>query len=225
MLERLDRIYVNDQARALLGWEPRYDFRAALERRATGEDPRSPLVLAVGAQGLPRRVLRRVHDPLTPAPLRRSFVRDAPWRRDPGPVRPLGNTSPMEHILTPSLAAFEDRWHFSHVVASRGLLLLSGVTGTGVDGRVATYPGGQFEQSFTHLRLCLEAAGASLDDVVEMTSYHVGLRKHLDEFMAVKDRHIAEPYPAWSAIGVSELITEGALVEIRAIATDPKARP
>ncbi len=54
-----------------------------------------------------------------------------------------------------------------------------------------------------------------------MTSYHVGLREHLAEFVAAKDRHIAAPYPAWSAIGVSELITEGALVEIRALAVGP----
>jgi hypothetical protein len=37
------------------------------------------------------------------------------------------------------------------------------------------------------------------------------LREHLGTFTAVKDRHIFAPYPAWSAIGVSELITEGAL--------------
>jgi hypothetical protein len=43
--------------------------------------------------------------------------------------------------------------------------------------------------------------------------------------MKVKDEFIADPYRAWTAIGVSELITAGALVEIRAIARrdlDPK---
>ena len=34
----------------------------------------------------------------------------------------------------------------------------------------------------------------------------------------IKDEFISEPYPAWTAIGVTELITEGTLVEIRAIA-------
>lgn len=47
----LDRVYVNDRARAMLAWEPRYDFRFALDRLAAGEDPRSPLTLAVGAKG------------------------------------------------------------------------------------------------------------------------------------------------------------------------------
>ena len=46
-----------------------------------------------------------------------------------------------------------------------------------------------------------------MESIVEMTTYHVGLREHLDDFMTVKDRHIHRPYPAWSAIGISELIT------------------
>jgi UDP-glucose 4-epimerase len=51
MFPRLDRVYVNDRARHLLGWTPRYDFAAALDRLAAGEDPRSPLTLAIGAKG------------------------------------------------------------------------------------------------------------------------------------------------------------------------------
>jgi enamine deaminase RidA (YjgF/YER057c/UK114 family) len=51
-----------------------------------------------------------------------------------------------------------------------------------------------------------------------MTTYHVGLRQHLEAFTKVKDEFIGQPYPAWSAIGVSELITEGTLIEIRVIA-------
>jgi UDP-glucose 4-epimerase len=51
MFPRVDRVYVNARARELLGWEPRHDFALALERLAAGEDPRSPLALAVGAKG------------------------------------------------------------------------------------------------------------------------------------------------------------------------------
>lgn len=55
-----------------------------------------------------------------------------------------------------------------------------------------------------------------------MTTYHVGLRQHLEAFTKVKDEFIGQPYPAWSAIGVSELITEGTLIEIRVIAKRSK---
>jgi nucleoside-diphosphate-sugar epimerase len=51
MLESLDRVYVNARARDELGWAPRYDFRFALDRLAAGEDPRSPLTMAIGAKG------------------------------------------------------------------------------------------------------------------------------------------------------------------------------
>jgi UDP-glucose 4-epimerase len=51
MLPGIDRVYVNDRARSELGWAPRYDFRHALDRLRAGEDPRSPLALAVGAKG------------------------------------------------------------------------------------------------------------------------------------------------------------------------------
>ncbi len=51
MFAALDRVYVNQRARELLGWRPRYDFRHALDCLRAGEDPRSPLALAVGAKG------------------------------------------------------------------------------------------------------------------------------------------------------------------------------
>ncbi len=51
MLPTVDRVYVNTRARRDLGWQPRYDFRYALERLRSGQDPRSDLALAIGAKG------------------------------------------------------------------------------------------------------------------------------------------------------------------------------
>jgi enamine deaminase RidA (YjgF/YER057c/UK114 family) len=127
----------------------------------------------------------------------------------------------MQHIMAPALARFEDDWHFSHAVRHHGLLYLSGVTGTNEEGFVPSDATEQFERAFLHLRLYLEAANATFRDIIEMTTYHVSLHDHLDAFTTVKDRHITKPYPAWSAIGVSDLITRGALVEIRVIAQAP----
>jgi UDP-glucose 4-epimerase len=47
----IDRVYVNDLARAALGWRPATDFAAILEAVRAGRDVRSPLALAVGAKG------------------------------------------------------------------------------------------------------------------------------------------------------------------------------
>ncbi len=51
MFPGIERVYVNARARRDLGWEPRYGFRRALDALAAGEDPRSPLAVAVGAKG------------------------------------------------------------------------------------------------------------------------------------------------------------------------------
>jgi enamine deaminase RidA (YjgF/YER057c/UK114 family) len=51
-----------------------------------------------------------------------------------------------------------------------------------------------------------------------MTTYHVDLRTHLADFVTIKDEFIHEPYPTWTAVGISELITPGTLLEMRIIA-------
>jgi UDP-glucose 4-epimerase len=51
MFPSIERVYDNAKARAELGWAPRFDFRAALDRIAAGEDHRSELAAAVGAKG------------------------------------------------------------------------------------------------------------------------------------------------------------------------------
>jgi len=51
MLPAIDRVYVNESARAQLGWRPRYDFGLAIDRLRTSEEFRSPLARAVGSKG------------------------------------------------------------------------------------------------------------------------------------------------------------------------------
>ncbi len=46
-----------------------------------------------------------------------------------------------------------------------------------------------------------------------MTSYHVGLREHIDTLFAVHREFVTEPYPA-SAVGVTELLSKDAVLEI-----------
>jgi enamine deaminase RidA (YjgF/YER057c/UK114 family) len=72
----------------------------------------------------------------------------------------------------------------------------------------------------------LREAGLDFGDVIELTTFHVGM-EHLRTFADVKDRFLAEPYPAWTAIGVSELAFPGGLVEVRATARlrPKRARP
>jgi len=51
MFPSIDRVYVNDQARKELGWQPRYDFAHVIGHLRSGEGPRSPLAQIIGAKG------------------------------------------------------------------------------------------------------------------------------------------------------------------------------
>ncbi|OCK61228.1 NAD(P)-dependent oxidoreductase [Bradyrhizobium sp. LMTR 3] len=58
MIPGIDRVYVNDRARAELGWQPRHDFRALIARLPAGDDIRSPLAREIGSKGYHDRVFR-----------------------------------------------------------------------------------------------------------------------------------------------------------------------
>jgi UDP-glucose 4-epimerase len=51
LMRGIDRVYVNEQARIQLGWQPKYDFRVIIERLGVSEDFRSPLAVSVGSKG------------------------------------------------------------------------------------------------------------------------------------------------------------------------------
>jgi UDP-glucose 4-epimerase len=51
MFPTIDRVYVNQLARTQLGWNPRHDFAAVIDRLSRGEDLRSPLALQIGSKG------------------------------------------------------------------------------------------------------------------------------------------------------------------------------
>ena len=149
-------------------------------------------------------------------------------------------------IIPPALRSVYDNWHFAPAVRADGMIYCSGIIGTSPDGSKpargagaalegarSTLGGGaaplaalvavrepeaQFETAFEALAEVLAEAGARLSDIVELTSYHVDIRHHMATFMQVKDRYLKEPYPAWTAIGVAELVVPGGLVELRAVA-------
>lgn len=80
-------------------------------------------------------------------------------------------------------------------------------------------PERQFRQAFEKIGAVLEQAGVGFGAIVEMTTYHVGLRQHFDVFSAVRAEYVIDPYPAWTAVEVAGLRREGALVEIKVVAT------
>lgn len=130
-------------------------------------------------------------------------------------------------VIPASMRAMYESFHFAAAARSGDLLLCSGQLGLGSDGRAIAEPAAQFAAAFANLKAVLAEAGLDFSDVVEITTFHVGLTQHLGSFMRAKDAALPEPYPAWTAIGITELAVPGCLVEIRATAQlrRPAARP
>ena len=125
----------------------------------------------------------------------------------------------MKRALIPSaFAEAAAALNMSAGIVSGGHVFLSGVTGSGPDGAM---PDGVTEQAgaiFDKLALTLAEADLTLDALIEMTSYHVGLRDHFEAFDAVRLQRLSTPYPAWTAVEVAGLRRDGALIEVRAVA-------
>lgn len=121
-------------------------------------------------------------------------------------------------VIPKGMEQYYDQFHFAPAVKDGDRLYCSGVIGVDAEGKASPDPETQFTQAFESLKSVLTTAGVSFANVVEMTTFHVGLRANLPAFMKVKDRYMQAPYPAWTAIGITELAFPGGLVEIKVIA-------
>jgi len=126
-----------------------------------------------------------------------------------------------QRIVPASQKALYDNFHFAPGVVDGQNLRCSGVIGMNSDGSVPEDPKIQFTRAFEAIGEVLSAAGAEFSDITEMTTFHIGMREHMGVFSQVRRSFIQEPYPAWTAVGTTELALPGALVEIRVVARMP----
>ncbi|MGB3722356.1 MAG: Rid family hydrolase [Pacificimonas sp.] len=113
----------------------------------------------------------------------------------------------------PEAAKLFNQFGFAEaVVTPDGTIYLSGaVAELGSDGDfIAAYIG-----TFDYLADVLARAGASFDDVVEMTTFHTDLTSQLAPLSEVKARYIEDPFPAWTAIQVDRLYPDRGITEIK----------
>ncbi|MBL6940418.1 MAG: RidA family protein [Alphaproteobacteria bacterium] len=117
-----------------------------------------------------------------------------------------------------STRAMYDAFHFSQATRVGDMVWVSGQVGIDAQMRPGKGLTEQARLAFAGLKTVLEAAGATLGDVVELVTFHIDLRGGSREFGAVKDEFFPNNYPAWTAVGVTQLAMPDLLVEIRAVA-------
>ncbi|MEZ7757294.1 RidA family protein [Microbacterium paraoxydans] len=122
--------------------------------------------------------------------------------------------------ITPdSMAEDYRQYHFSPGFETGGFLFISGQTGADTFGDAPEDPSEQARLAFEGIGTVLAQAGLGFEDIVSITSHHVGdVAGIFDWFPEVKDSFLEPPYPAWTALGVSGLAIPGVVIEISAIA-------
>lgn len=123
----------------------------------------------------------------------------------------------MKREIFPSGAPWEPIYGYSRVVRSGAILAVSGTAAVGPDGEVVGIGDAyaQTRRCIEIIRDALEAAGASLDDVIRTRTYVTDIgqwrevaRGHQEAFGEIR--------PASTMVEVSRLIDPDLIVEIEA---------
>lgn len=127
-----------------------------------------------------------------------------------------------EAIFPKDRHALYDLHRYSPAIRSGDLLFVSGQVGSREDGFPEPVFEDQVRRAFANLKNVLDAAGCTLDDVIDVTTFHTDPERQVEAVMKVRAEEIgAAPYPNWTAVGVSWLA--GFDFEIKVIARIPQA--
>ncbi len=126
--------------------------------------------------------------------------------------------SDREIIIPETMRPIVARAGYAPAVKVGDTLYCAGQVGRTAEMAVIHDPEQQFVVAWENLRQVLAAGGCSFEDVVDMTTYHVEMAKHMAVFREVKNRIFPKGLCAWTCIGVSELAHPGLLVEIKCVA-------
>jgi enamine deaminase RidA (YjgF/YER057c/UK114 family) len=109
---------------------------------------------------------------------------------------------------------------YSAAIRSGDLLFVSGQVGSRSDGSPEPGFEAQVRRAFANLEATLKAGGCTLDDIVDVTTFHTDPEHQFETIMAVKNEVFPQaPYPNWTAVGVTWLA--GFDFEIKVIARIP----
>lgn len=123
-----------------------------------------------------------------------------------------------EVIVPPTMQGIVERAGYAPAVKVGATVFCAGQVGRTADLEVIVDPEAQFLACWENLRVVLQSADCTFDDIVDMTTYHVQMSTHMPVFREVKNRVFPRGTCTWTAIGISELAHPGLLVEIKCVA-------
>ena len=115
---------------------------------------------------------------------------------------------------------FQEEWGYSDAVVAGDTLYLSGIV---VGQREGEAMEAAYDRTYRQIGAILKRAGASWDDVVDITSFHTDVTAQMPAIVAAHKKYVKAPYPAWTAIDVDRLIPDRGVTEIKIVARRPAA--
>jgi enamine deaminase RidA (YjgF/YER057c/UK114 family) len=114
---------------------------------------------------------------------------------------------------------FQEEYGFSDAVIVGDTIYLSGLVAGPAPGETDLKPA--YDRVYKRIGTILKRAGASYDDIVDMTSFHTDVEAQLKPMSEVHKTYVKAPYPAWTAIGVARILGNG-ITEIKITARRPQ---
>lgn len=125
-----------------------------------------------------------------------------------------------EAIFPEDRHALYEEHGYSAAIRSGDLLFVSGQVGSRGDGTPEPEFEAQVRRAFANLENTLKAGGCTMEDIVDVTTFHTDPEKQFPTIMSVKQEVFpTKPYPNWTAVGVNWLA--GFDFEIKVIARVP----
>ena len=113
---------------------------------------------------------------------------------------------------------------YSAAVRSDDFLFVSGQVGSRPDGSPEPDFEAQMRLAFANLEATLAAGGCTLDDIVDVTSFHTDPEKQWGVFKIVKSEKFPKaPYPNWTAVGINWLAGFDFEIKVTARIPSPKS--
>lgn len=111
---------------------------------------------------------------------------------------------------------------FAAAIAHDGVLYLAGIVPAGADGKLIGPgdPAAQAKAVIDRIEKVLEAAGATLDDILRATCYGTSAEA-VQAYIAERNRRLSERVAATSVL-ISGLLLPGAMLEVEVIAKMPE---
>ena len=122
----------------------------------------------------------------------------------------------MQLINPPGSERAYEAFQFSQAVKTGDTIHVSGQVGYGPEG-VPDSKEDQCRLAFGHIQSVLAAAGATMADIVSLTSYHTD-PSDFESFKTAQKAFMPGNFPAHTAVGVTSLLMPAFKCEIAAVA-------